>query len=32
MTGRAYVGSKLVSEAEMLAQIIRDRVTTSSEA
>jgi UDP-3-O-[3-hydroxymyristoyl] N-acetylglucosamine deacetylase/3-hydroxyacyl-[acyl-carrier-protein] dehydratase len=32
MTGRAYVGDKLVSEAEMLAQIIRDRVPSSSEA
>ena len=32
MTGKAYVGDKLVSEAEMLAQIIRDRVTTSSSA
>ena len=32
MTGRAYVGDKLVSEAEMLAQIIRDRIPSSSEA
>lgn len=32
MTGKAYVGDKLVSEAEMLAQIIRDRVTSPSSA
>lgn len=32
MTGKAYVGNKLVSEAEMLAQIIRDRVTSPSSA
>lgn len=32
MTGQAYVGDKLVSEAEMLAQIIRDRVTSASSA
>ena len=28
MTGKAYVGGKLVSQAEMLAQIIQDRVPT----
>ena len=32
MTGKAFVGDKLVSEAEMLAQIIRDRVTSTSSA
>ncbi len=32
MTGRAFVGDKLVSEAEMLAQIVRDRITSSSSA
>lgn len=32
MTGKAYVGDKLVSEAEMLAQIIRDRVTSTESA
>jgi len=32
MTGKAYVGGKVVSEAEMLAQIIRDRVTSPSSA
>lgn len=32
MTGRAFVGNRVVSEAEMLAQIIRDRVTTPSSA
>lgn len=32
MTGKAYVGGKLVSEAEMLAQIIQDRVPTPESA
>ena len=32
MTGKAYVGGKLVSEAEMLAQIIQDRVPTTESA
>ena len=32
MTGKAYVGGKLVSEAEMLAQIIQDRVPTQESA
>lgn len=32
MTGKAYVAGKLVSEAEMLAQIVQDRVTSSTSA
>ena len=32
MTGKAFVGGKLVSEAEMLAQIIQDRVPTTESA
>lgn len=32
MTGKAFVGGKVVSEAEMLAQIIRDREPTTTSA
>lgn len=32
MTGKAYVGGELVSQAEMLAQIVQDRVPTSTSA
>ena len=32
MTGKAFVGGKLVSEAEMLAQIIQDRVPSTESA
>ena len=32
MTGEAFVGDKLVSQAEMLAQIIQDRVPSSTSA
>jgi UDP-3-O-[3-hydroxymyristoyl] N-acetylglucosamine deacetylase/3-hydroxyacyl-[acyl-carrier-protein] dehydratase len=32
MTGEAFVGEKLVSQAEMLAQIIQDRVPSSTSA
>ena len=32
MTGEAFVGDKLVSQAEMLAQIIQDRVSSSTSA
>ena len=31
MKGRAFVRGELVSEAEMLAQIVRDRVPNDSE-
>ena len=30
MTGEAFVGDKLVSQAEMLAQIVQDRVPSSA--
>jgi len=32
MTGEAFVGDKLVSQAEMLAQIVQDRVPSSTSA
>ena len=32
MTGEAFVGDKLVSQAEMLAQIVQDRVPSSASA